>query len=222
MRLYPRIIALALLASFALTACKDDDQKAAAEAARGTPGGTTTSDRDQSPSADATLSLPAGSAMAITLSTPLTSETARLGDGWSGIVSSTVFVDGHALVPAGSRVTGVVSGVTPARRGDRAMLDLRLTSVTIDDRFYPLNGGTEAVIAGSPRARNLGAIAGAAAVGAGVGQAIGKNPRSTVIGGVVGAGAATTVVAGSKGWQVVLKPGTPMTFTTSEAVAVRS
>ena len=96
MRLYPRIIALALLASFALTACKGDDQKAAAGAARSTTGGTST--EDLSPSTAATLSLPSGSAMAITLSTPLTSETARLGDGWSGIVSSTVFVDGHALV----------------------------------------------------------------------------------------------------------------------------
>jgi hypothetical protein len=38
----------------------------------------------------------------------------------------------------------------------------------------------------------------------------------------VGGGAATGVVSQSKGWQVLLKQGTPLTFTTSEAVAVRS
>lgn len=223
MRSCPTLLVIALLSGLAVTSCKVDDQTAAeAEATRTPPGRAATSARYQAPPAPSTLSLPSGSAMAITLSTPLTSETARLGDGWSGIVRSTLFVDGKALVPAGSRVTGVVSDVSPARRGELAMLDLRLTSVTINDRFYPLNGGTEAVIAGSPRARNLGAIAGSAAVGAGVGQAIGKNPRSTMIGGLAGAGAAASVVAASKGWQVVLKSGTLITFTTSEAVAVRT
>jgi hypothetical protein len=38
---------------------------------------------------------------------------------------------------------------------------------------------------------------------------------------VVGGGVATGVVAASDGYQVVLKSGTPLTFTTSEAVAVR-
>jgi hypothetical protein len=46
--------------------------------------------------------------------------------------------------------------------------------------------------------------------------------KGTVVGAVVGGGAATGVVSQSKGWQVLLKQGTPLTFTTSEAVAVRS
>jgi hypothetical protein len=37
----------------------------------------------------------------------------------------------------------------------------------------------------------------------------------------VGGGAATGVVSQTKGWQVVLKSGTPLTFTTSQALAVR-
>ena len=39
--------------------------------------------------------------------------------------------------------------------------------------------------------------------------------KGTVIGGIVGGGVATGVVAKSKGYQVVLKEGTPLTFTTS-------
>ena len=38
---------------------------------------------------------------------------------------------------------------------------------------------------------------------------------------LVGAGTATAVVSQTKGWQVVLKEGTPLTFTTNEAVAMR-
>jgi hypothetical protein len=38
---------------------------------------------------------------------------------------------------------------------------------------------------------------------------------------VVGGGVATGVVAASDGYQVLLKPGIALTFTTSEAMAVR-
>ena len=45
--------------------------------------------------------------------------------------------------------------------------------------------------------------------------------KGAVIGGIIGGGVATGVVAASDGYQVVLKPGTVLTFTTSEVVAVR-
>ena len=43
----------------------------------------------------------------------------------------------------------------------------------------------------------------------------------TVLGGLLGGGAATGVVSRSKGHQVELKSGTALTFTTNESVAVR-
>jgi hypothetical protein len=54
-----------------------------------------------------------------------------------------------------------------------------------------------------------------------VGQAVTGTGKGAAAGAVVGAGAATGVVAASDGYQVVLKSGTPLTFTTSEAMAVR-
>jgi Na+/citrate or Na+/malate symporter len=96
-----------------------------------------------------------------------------------------------------------------------------LASVTIDGHSYHVRGSTEAVIAGSTRARNLGAIAGATAVGAVVGHAFSGSTKGTVVGAVIGGGAATGVVSQTKGYQVVLKEGTPLTFTTGAPVAVR-
>jgi len=122
---------------------------------------------------------------------------------------------------AGSSVSGTVTSVTPARKGDRAMLDLGLTSVTVDGRTYHVRGGMESVVAGSTRARNLGAIGATALVGAVVGHQIGGNDKGTIIGGLIGGAAATGVVSQTKGWQVVLKQGTPLTFTTTQALAVR-
>ncbi len=101
------------------------------------------------------------------------------------------------------------------------MLDLGLTSITVDGHEYRVQGTMEPVTAGSTRARNLGAIGAATAAGALVGNAVSGSTKGTVVGAVVGGGAATGVVSQTKGWQVVLKDGTPLTFTTHESVAVR-
>jgi hypothetical protein len=101
------------------------------------------------------------------------------------------------------------------------MLDLGLTSITVASHRYAVHGKTGAIIAGSTRARNLGAIAGSAAGGALIGKAVSGTNKGAVIGGVVGGGVATGVVAAADGYQVVLEEGTPLTFTTTAAVAVR-
>lgn len=167
------------------------------------------------------LTLPSGTTIDVTLGTPLTSETASIGSSWTGSTRSASMVDGHNLIPAGSSVAGTVTSVKPARKGDRAMLDLGLTSITVGDHSYRVHGSMESVVAGSPRARNLGAIGASTVAGAVVGHQVGGSTKGTVIGGLIGAGAAAGVVSQTKGWQVALKEGTPLTFTTSEAVAVR-
>jgi hypothetical protein len=163
------------------------------------------------------LTVPSGTSIEVTLSTALSSETASAGTAWSGTV-----VNGRAGIPAGSSVTGTVISVKPAKKGDRAMIDLGMTSLSVSGRQYAVHGSTEAIVAGSTRARNLGAIAGSAAAGALIGQAVSGSTKGTIAGAVVGGGVATGVVAASDGYQVVLKPGIALTFTTSEAVAVRN
>lgn len=203
------LICAALVAVTALSGCNEQQT-----ARNGTKGSTSTS-------SVATLNVPSGTSIDITLTTALTSETAGVGDAWSGTVRTGSMVAGRNVIPAGSSVNGTVTSVKPARKGDRAMLDLGLTSITVDGRSYRVHGTTEAVIAGSTRARNLGAIAGGAAAGALVGQATSHSTKGTVIGGLIGAGATAAVVSKTDGFQVVLKTGTPLTFVTNEAVAVR-
>lgn len=200
----------ALVAAAAVAGCNEDQT-----AARKEPGGFSTNQYQYQ-------SLPAGSAINITLASPITSETASVGQAWNGSVRTTATLDGRRSIAAGSPVSGVVAAVTPARKGDRAMLDLTLTSITIDGRSYRVRGSMESVVAGSTRARNLGAIGAATVAGAIVGHQIGGSDKGTIIGGLVGGAAATGVVSQTRGWQVVLKAGTPLTFTTTQAVAVRS
>jgi hypothetical protein len=199
-----------LFATIALSGCRSDDR--AAQSGAVVPA-------EARHAGD--LTLPTGTSLDVTLGSSISSASASVGDAWSGSTTSSTSVGGHNVIPSGSGVSGTVSGVTPAHKGDRAMLDLQLTKVTVGDRTYHVRGGMESVVAGSTRARNLGAIAGSAVAGAIIGKAVGGTGKGALIGGVVGGGVATGVVAESKGWQVVLKQGTPLTFATSEPLAVR-
>jgi hypothetical protein len=167
------------------------------------------------------ITLHSGTSIPVTLSSVISSKTANVGDVWTGSVQQSVALGDSRVIAAGSAVNGTVTSAKAAKKGDRAMLDLGLEGITVDGHRYSVHGATEAVVAGSTRARNLGAIAGATLAGAIIGHQVGGSDKGTVVGGLIGAGAATGVVAASEGYQVELHSGTPLVFTTTSDVAVR-
>jgi hypothetical protein len=166
------------------------------------------------------VTVPAGTSITITVSTPLSSETAQVGDAWTGVVKNNVVVGEKTVIPSGSTVSGTVSAVKAAAKGDRAMLDLAIGSMTVEGAGYTAHATTTAIEAGSTRARNIGAVAGGAGAGALIGGAVGGK-KGAVIGGLLGGVGAGAGVAKSKGYQVVLKEGTELTFSTSESVNIK-
>lgn len=161
-----------------------------------------------------------GTRLWVTFTDEISSETAKRGDSWSGTLRDSVVVDQHVAFPAGSVVHGTVVDVTPAQKGDRAVLGLEVTSIEAYDRSWAVSAKTDPLLAESPRARNVGGIAGGAAAGALIGGAVGGE-KGALIGGLVGGGAAGSAVARSKGYQVVVKPGTTLRFTTTWDMTVR-
>jgi len=161
--------------------------------------------------------IPAGTPIEVRLTSAISSKHDRVGSRWSGLTTKPVIVDGEIVLAAGSLVEGTVTGSIPASKGVRALLDLRVNEVDT----HRIRASTEPVIAGSPRARNLGAIASGTAAGALIGKAVGGDGKDAAVGGLIGGAVATGAVAASKGYQVVLKEGTVMTFTTDAEVAVR-
>jgi hypothetical protein len=154
----------ALAAALLLTSCAGDEKS------------TQNSSNVSTDTRVAHLTIPSGTSIEVAVNTTISSETAKVGDVWNG----TMITERDGL-PAGSVVNGTVTAAKPAQRGDRARLELGLGSITVKGDKALAQGGAEAIIAGSTRARNLGA----------------------------------------DGYQVVLKSGTPLTFTTSAAMAVR-
>jgi hypothetical protein len=161
----------------------------------------------EAPSATVT----AGTGVKITVGTALTSETATVGQEWIGQVAEAVTVGPMAPFPAGSVVHGVVSAVKPAVKGDRALLILRVTSIEANGKTHEISATADSLIAGSTRARNVGAVAGTAAAGALIGSAVGGG-KGALIGGIIGGAAATGAAANSKGFQVTVKEGAEMVF----------
>jgi hypothetical protein len=177
----------------------------------------------RAPARSSGISIPAGSSVHVVMEEALSSKTAQVGQSWSGVVADPVYSSsGRILVPSGSRVSGTVVAADPAQRGDRARLQLAMSSINVNGRSYRVRGSSEAIVAGSPRTRNVAAIAGATAAGALIGKAVGGSTKSTVIGAAVGGGAATAAVAASKGYQATIPAGKELVFTTSNAVTLRA
>src|SRR5262245_26436534 len=153
------------------------------------------------------VTVPAGALIHVRLNERISSETARAGDRWRGSVTSPVYVDDREVIPEGSEVEGVVVAAEEARRGSRARLQLAVRAVRVGDRRTSIDARSEPVIAGSPRARNLGAIAGGAAAGALIGKATSDEAGK---GAIIGGALATGAVAASKGYQVVMPDGAVM------------
>ncbi|HEY2953875.1 MAG TPA: hypothetical protein VGK89_01355 [Candidatus Eisenbacteria bacterium] len=167
------------------------------------------------------VTLPAGTAVKINVAAQITSETAQAGDTWTGVVSEPVIIGTSAPIPAGSKVTGVVSAVKPAEKGSRAFLVLGVRTIEVGGRTHHVHATADSIIAGSTRARNVGAVAGSAAAGALIGKAIGGSNKGALVGGLIGGALGTGAVAGSKGYQATIKEGAELTFTTDDVVVMK-
>ena len=165
------------------------------------------------------VTVPAGTSFKVAVATKITSETAMPGDSWSGTVKDPVIVGDRVVIPAGATVNGVVTGAQPAQKGSRAVLVLAVRSVEVDGKSHAISAQADSMIAGSTRARNVGAVAGGAGAGALIGKAIGGG-KGALIGGLIGGAAATGAVAASKGYQVEVKEGAEVTFNVNESVVM--
>jgi len=172
--------------------------------------------------AETGVTLAAGTPIQVGVTAQLSTETANVGDTWTGEVKDNVIVGNTVVIPAGSQVNGVVAAVAPAQKGSRASLELAVKSVMVNGKSHPVSASMEPIVAGSTRARNVGAVAGGAAAGALIGKAVGGSGKGALIGGLIGGASAAGAAAASKGYQVVLKEGTVITFSVKENVMVRS
>lgn len=148
--------------------------------------------------------IPAGQELDVRLQSTLSSETANVEQRFEATTAVDLLQNGRVLVPAGSIVRGVVSGVKKAGRIERAgSLTLSFDQMVVNGRQTSIRGmATNVFESGGIREE-----AGTAGIGAGAGAVIGGllgGLKGAIVGAVIGAGGA---IAATDGKDITLPAG---------------
>jgi hypothetical protein len=158
------------------------------------PSGPTVSAPSQPPPAAApvSVSIPAGTTLTIRIDQHISVKTSHAGETFTGeMVEPVLASDNSVLVPKDAPVGGLVD--VSHRRGHfkgRSLLELRLTSLTLNGTQYPLTTRDLARSKKGKGRRSTGLIAGGAGLGMLVGG-VASGGAGLVVGGLVGGGAGT-------------------------------
>ncbi len=146
--------------------------------------------------------IPVGQELDVRLQSPLSSETSTVEQRFEATTVVDLMQNGRVLVPAGSIVRGVVSGVhRPGRIERTGSLTLSFDQIVVRGREIPMRAmATELFQSGGIREE-------AGTIGAGIGGIVGGilgGVQGAVIGAVIGAGG---VIAATEGKDVHLQAG---------------
>ena len=158
----------------------------------------------------------AGTDLDVELLDGASSKTSQPGNAVRARVTKAIVLDGLTVVPEGTIIHGTVTEAIPLKKiGGAASLGLRFDMLELP------GGARSAIAAGlheqgkSETGKDAGTIAGATAGGALLGRLFSKNgnkTKGTLIGAAVGAAAGTGAAAATKGKEVELPAGTPLTL----------
>ena len=169
------------------------------------------------------ITIPAGTQLRITLDTAVGSDTSRIEEPVVAHVSRSVLVQGLPVLPEGSRVGGVVTDATPsAKVKGLAHVAVRFDSITPggDDQRYDIRTASVGRTAQGTKGKDALEIGGAAAGGAIIGALFGGK-KGAAIGTAVGGGGGTAVVLSTRGKEIHLLKGAPLTLELTAPVTVR-
>ncbi len=171
---------------------------------------------DQGPRSTGTL--PEGTSFEVRLDEALSSKTARREDRIMASVASPVRVDGRVVLPAGTRVRGLVDDVQEAERPARSgRLDLVFDRIALSDGTeIPLHSRVVSI----EESLDTGDTAKKAGIGAILGGVLGSiiGGKKGAIAGVVIGGAGAVV--GTSGQEVTLPAGTMLSLRLEKQMVV--
>jgi hypothetical protein len=167
------------------------------------------------------VTLPAGTELPLRLDTALASDANAVEDPVRASLRRRVVVGEVTVLPAGTDLRGVVTAVQrSAKVKGRASLAFRFTSVMVDDEAYDIRTSSVARQAAGTKKKDATKIGIGAGAGAIIGGIVGGG-KGAALGTAVGGGAGTGMVLATRGQEVRLAAGTPVTVKLSEALTVR-
>ena len=167
------------------------------------------------------VTIPAGTALPLALTSSIASDTSAVEDAVTAELTSPITIDGRDVLPAGTRLTGVVTAVEESDRvKGRAMIAFRFTSLRHGDTRYDLQTAALSHLAPATKAEDATKIGIGTGAGAVIGGILGGK-KGAAQGAAVGGGAGTGVVLATKGREVRLPPGSDVTTHLTAALTVR-
>ncbi|MEX2283595.1 MAG: peptidoglycan-binding domain-containing protein [Gemmatimonadota bacterium] len=140
-------------------------------------------------SAQARLALPEGSVIIVRTTSPLQSATMKANQTFETVVADTITIDNYTVIPAGSRIRGVVTFVQPADRQRSGVIEVNFdrltlaggTSFTIDGKLTSTNAEERRQIDSDPGTRVV-LVGGRGGIGAAIAGAGAENsPVSAIL-----------------------------------------
>lgn len=195
--------------------------------------GTTASDRVDAPLASENgsppraalrsrnVTIPSGTSLPLALTNALASDTSSVEDAVSAELTRSVTVDGRDVLPAGTLVTGIVTGVDDSNRvKGRAAIAFRFTSLRTGGERYDVDSTPVSHVAPATKGEDAAKIGIGAGAGAVIGGILGGKDGAAK-GAAIGGGAGTGVVLATKGREVRLGPGTDVTTRLEAPLTIR-
>lgn len=169
------------------------------------------------------VTIPAGTVLPVVLDTSVGSATSHVEEAVHAHVANPIVVHGATVLPAGSRVSGVVTDATRSGRvKGLAHVSVRFDSLTPanEDARYTIHTTAVGRTAPSTKKKDALEIAGPAAGGALIGALVGGK-KGALIGTAAGGGAGTAIVLSTRGKEVSLPKGSRLSLRLTEPVTVR-
>jgi len=169
------------------------------------------------------VTLPAGTVLPVELTTAVASDSSRVEDAVRGTLRRAVSAGGVQAFPAGTAVSGVVTSVErSARVKGRARVAFRFTSIDPPGDAQRLSMRTASIarVAEATKKQDAAKIGGGAAGGAIIGGILGGGDGAAK-GAAIGGAAGTGVVLGTRGKEIRLGPGTPVSVRLTAPLTVR-
>jgi hypothetical protein len=170
--------------------------------------------------------VPAGTTFGVRLNEQLSTRNHSVGSTFTATLTDAILApNGTILIPAGATVRGQVTEARESgRAGQEASLGIAFSSITYGGETYSIDGSAlntpVRLVTRDSRTEQAAKIGGGAAVGAVLGQIIGRNTKSTIAGAAIGAAAGTAVAMGTGDVDAVVDEGASVTIRLDRAITI--